>query len=132
LTNPANGADVCHLNLHKTFAIPHGGGGPGVGPICVAPQLVHFTHKSINPNWRRSAITISAAPWFCTSLLDFIRLYLHVCRRFEQSTEYAILNANYIKEKLNGHYDTLYSGEMGRAAHEMILECPFKEKKVLK
>ncbi len=134
LTNPATiGADVCHLNLHKTFAIPHGGGGPGVGPICVAPQLVPFLPTNpIIPTGGSTAITaISAAPW--GSALVCLISYGYICmlgaEGLKKSTEYAILNANYIKEKLKGHYDTLYSGEMGRAAHEMILECrPFKEK----
>ena len=134
LTNPATiGADVCHLNLHKTFAIPHGGGGPGVGPICVAPQLVPFLPTNpIIPTGGENAITaISAAPW--GSALVCLISYGYICmlgaEGLKSSTEHAILNANYIKEKLNGHYDTLYSGEMGRAAHEMILECrPFKEK----
>jgi glycine dehydrogenase len=134
LTNPATiGADVCHLNLHKTFAIPHGGGGPGVGPICVAPQLVPFLPTNpVIPTGGENAITaISAAPW--GSALVCLISYGYICmlgaEGLKKSTEYAILNANYIKEKLNGHYDTLYSGEMGRAAHEMILECrPFKEK----
>ncbi|QZK89500.1 aminomethyl-transferring glycine dehydrogenase [Flavobacterium sp. CHNK8] len=134
LTNPATiGADVCHLNLHKTFAIPHGGGGPGVGPICVAPQLVPFLPTNpIIPTGGENAITaISAAPW--GSALVCLISYGYICmlgaEGLKKSTEYAILNANYIKEKLNGHFDTLYSGEMGRAAHEMILECrPFKEK----
>ena len=134
LTNPATiGADVCHLNLHKTFAIPHGGGGPGVGPICVAPQLVPFLPTNpVIPTGGENAITaISAAPW--GSALVCLISYGYICmlgaEGLRQSTEYAILNANYIKEKLNGHYDTLYSGENGRAAHEMIIECrPFKEK----
>jgi glycine dehydrogenase len=134
LTNPATiGADVCHLNLHKTFAIPHGGGGPGVGPICVAPQLVPFLPTNpLIPTGGENAITaISAAPW--GSALVCLISYGYICmlgaEGLKKSTEYAILNANYIKEKLNGHYDTLYSGEMGRAAHEMIIECrPFKEK----
>ncbi|MFV8333031.1 aminomethyl-transferring glycine dehydrogenase [Flavobacterium sp. GSP14] len=134
LTNPATiGADVCHLNLHKTFAIPHGGGGPGVGPICVAPQLVPFlpTNPLIPTGGNQAITAISAAPW--GSALVCLISYGYICmlgaEGLKQSTEYAILNANYIKEKLNGHYDTLYSGEMGRAAHEMILECrPFKEK----
>ena len=134
LTNPATiGADVCHLNLHKTFAIPHGGGGPGVGPICVAPQLVPFLPTNpVIPTGGEHAITaISAAPW--GSALVCLISYGYICmlgaEGLKSSTEHAILNANYIKERLNGHYATLYSGEMGRAAHEMILECrPFKEK----
>ena len=134
LTNPATiGADVCHLNLHKTFAIPHGGGGPGVGPICVAQQLVPFlpTNPIITTGGTSAITAISAAPW--GSALACLISYGYICmlgsEGLTNATKYAILNANYIKERLNGHYDTLYSGEMGRAAHEMIIECrPFKEK----
>jgi glycine dehydrogenase len=134
LTNPATiGADVCHLNLHKTFAIPHGGGGPGVGPICVAPQLVPFlpTNPIIQTGGEKAITAISAAPW--GSALACLISYGYICmlgaEGLKQATEIAIVNANYIKERLNGHFDTLYSGEMGRAAHEMIIECrPFKEK----
>jgi glycine dehydrogenase len=134
LTNPATiGADVCHLNLHKTFAIPHGGGGPGVGPICVAPQLVPFLPTNpVIPTGGENAITaISAAPWgsALVCLISYGYITMLGAEGLKQSTEFAILNANYIKERLNGHYDTLYTGEMGRAAHEMILECrPFKQK----
>ena len=134
LTNPATiGADVCHLNLHKTFAIPHGGGGPGVGPICVAPQLVPFLPTNpVIPTGGSNAITaISAAPWgsALVCLISYGYISMLGAEGLKEATEHAILNANYIKEKLNGHYDTLYSGEMGRAAHEMILECrPFKQK----
>ena len=133
LTNPgAIGADVCHLNLHKTFAIPHGGGGPGVGPICVAEQLVPFLPSNpIVKTGGNSAITaISAAPW--GSALACLISYGYICMLGEaglkKSTQYAILNANYIKERLHGYFETLYTGERGRAAHEMILDCrPFKE-----
>lgn len=136
LTNPATiGADVCHLNLHKTFSIPHGGGGPGVGPICVAPQLVPFlpSNPLICTGGENAITAISAAPW--GSALVCLISYGYICmlgaEGVTNATKYAILNANYIKERLNGHYDTLYSGEMGRAAHEMILECrPFKQKGV--
>ena len=134
LTNPATiGADVCHLNLHKTFAIPHGGGGPGVGPICVAPQLVPFLPSNpVIPTGGENAITaISAAPWgsALVCLISYGYISMLGAEGLKQSTEFAILNANYIKEKLSGHYATLYTGEMGRAAHEMILECrPFKQK----
>ncbi|RWX02265.1 aminomethyl-transferring glycine dehydrogenase [Flavobacterium cerinum] len=132
LTNPATiGADVCHLNLHKTFAIPHGGGGPGVGPICVAEHLVPFLPTNpVIPTGGSTAITaISAAPW--GSALVCLISYGYITMLGEEglksSTQHAILNANYIKERLSGHFDTLYSGEMGRAAHEMIIECrPFK------
>ena len=133
LTNPATiGADVCHLNLHKTFAIPHGGGGPGVGPICVAKHLVPFLPTNpVIPTGGDNAITaISAAPWgsALVCLISYGYISMLGAEGLKSSTELAILNANYIKEKLNGHYDTLYSGEMGRAAHEMIIECrPFKQ-----
>ncbi|GGB76659.1 glycine dehydrogenase (aminomethyl-transferring) [Flavobacterium suaedae] len=133
LTNPAAiGADVCHLNLHKTFAIPHGGGGPGVGPICVAEHLVPFLPTNpIVPTGGTNAITaISAAPY--GSALVCLISYGYITMLGEEgltsSTKNAILNANYIKEKLKGHYETLYTGEMGRAAHEMIIDCrPFKD-----
>ncbi len=132
LTNPgAIGADVCHLNLHKTFAIPHGGGGPGVGPICVAKQLAPFLPGNpVIPTGGDNAITaISAAPWgsALASLISYGYITMLGEEGLRESTEYAILNANYIKERLAGHYDTLYSGERGRAAHEMIIDCrPFK------
>ncbi|MEZ4778961.1 MAG: aminomethyl-transferring glycine dehydrogenase [Flavobacteriaceae bacterium] len=133
LTNPgAIGADVCHLNLHKTFAIPHGGGGPGVGPICVAKQLTPFlpSNPIIKTGGDKAITAISAAPW--GSALACLISYGYICMLGEnglkKSTQYAILNANYIKERLKGHFQTLYTGEKGRAAHEMILDCrPFKE-----
>jgi glycine dehydrogenase len=134
LTNPATiGADVCHLNLHKTFAIPHGGGGPGVGPICVAQHLVPFlpTNPVVSTGGNNAISAISAAPWgsALVCLISYGYISMLGAEGLKSATEHAILNANYIKEKLNGHYDTLYSGEMGRAAHEMILECrPFKQK----
>jgi len=134
LTNPATiGADVCHLNLHKTFAIPHGGGGPGVGPICVAEHLVPFLPTNpIIPTGGDNAISaISAAPWgsALVCLISYGYITMLGAEGLTDATRYAILNANYIKARLTGHYDTLYSGEMGRAAHEMIIECrPFKEK----
>lgn len=134
LTNPgAIGADVCHLNLHKTFAIPHGGGGPGVGPICVAKQLVPFlpSNPVIQTGGEKAISAISAAP-YGSSLVCLIS-YAYICmlgvNGLKKATQYAILNANYIKERLNGHYDVLYAGERGRAAHEMIVDCrPFKAK----
>ena len=134
LTNPgAIGADVCHLNLHKTFAIPHGGGGPGVGPICVAKQLVPFlpSNPIIKTGGEQAISAISAAP-YGSSLVCLIS-YAYICmlgvNGLKKATQYAILNANYIKERLNGHYEVLYAGERGRAAHEMIVDCrPFKEK----
>ncbi|MBN4047006.1 aminomethyl-transferring glycine dehydrogenase [bacterium AH-315-P13] len=133
LTNPGNiGADVCHLNLHKTFAIPHGGGGPGVGPICVAEQLVPFLpgNPLVDVGGKNAITAISAAPY--GSALACLISYGYICmlgaEGLKESTKIAILNANYIKERLQGHFDTLYSGEKGRAAHEMIVDCrPFKE-----
>tara|TARA_R110002050_G_scaffold288500_4_gene440539 strand:+ start:511 stop:3360 length:2850 start_codon:yes stop_codon:yes gene_type:complete len=128
LTNPGNiGADVCHLNLHKTFAIPHGGGGPGVGPICVAEQLVPFLpgNPIIKTGGHQAISAISGAP-FGSSLVCLISYgYIKMLgyRGLKKATEVAILNANYIKERLEGSYPTLYSGENGRAAHEMIIDC---------
>ena len=132
LTNPgAIGADVCHLNLHKTFAIPHGGGGPGVGPICVAEQLAPFlpSNPIIKTGGEQGITAISAAPW--GSALVCLISYAYICmlgeKGLKKSTEFAILNTNYIKERLHGSYEVLYSGENGRAAHEMIIDCrPFK------
>jgi glycine dehydrogenase len=128
LTNPATiGADVCHLNLHKTFAIPHGGGGPGVGPICVAPQLVPFlpSNPIIKTGGEQAITAISAAPWgsALACLISYGYITMLGFRGLTNSTKMAILNANYIKERLEGHYPTLYTGEKGRAAHEMIIDC---------
>ena len=132
LTNPyIIGADVCHLNLHKTFAIPHGGGGPGVGPICVAKHLVPFLPNNavINISSKESVKSISGAPW--GSALACVISYGYICmlgaKGLKSSTEFAILNANYIKNRIENHYDILYTGEKGRAAHELIIDCrPFK------
>ncbi len=128
LTNPATiGADVCHLNLHKTFAIPHGGGGPGVGPICVAPQLVPFlpTNPIVETGGENAITAISAAPWgsALACLISYGYITMLGAKGLTDSTKNAILNANYMKERFNGHYETLYTGEMNRAAHEMILDC---------
>ena len=128
LTNPATiGADVCHLNLHKTFAIPHGGGGPGVGPICVNEKLVPFLPTNpIIPTGGNQAITaISAAPFgsALVCLISYGYISMLGSEGLTNATKYAILNANYMKARLEDHYPVLYSGEMGRAAHEMILDC---------
>jgi len=128
LTNPGNiGADVCHLNLHKTFAIPHGGGGPGVGPICVAEQLVPFLpgNPIIKTGGHQSISAISAAPFgsALVCLISYGYISMLGAKGLKQATEAAILNANYIKERLEGFYPTLYTGENGRAAHEMIIDC---------
>ena len=132
LTNPGRiGADVCHLNLHKTFAIPHGGGGPGVGPICVAKQLVPFlpSNPLIKTGGEQAITAISSAPWgsalVCLISYGYIKMLGEA--GIKQATQVAILNANYIKERLKGAFDVLYTGEKGRAAHEMIIDCrPFK------
>jgi len=133
LTSPGLiGADVCHLNLHKTFAIPHGGGGPGMGPICCKSHLAPFlpTHDVIPMGGEQGISSISAAPWGSALILLISYAYIKMlgAEGLTDSTKYAILNANYIKERLAGSFDVLYSGENGRAAHEMILDCrPFKK-----
>ena len=132
LTSPATiGADVCHLNLHKTFAIPHGGGGPGMGPICcndsLAPYLAGHVFAEIGGSERTTAV--SAAPWGSASILLISYAYIKMLGRegVTNATKYAILNANYIKARLETAYDILYVGENGRCAHEMIVDLrPFK------
>ncbi|MBO0321680.1 aminomethyl-transferring glycine dehydrogenase [Muricauda sp. CAU 1633] len=132
LTNPATiGADVCHLNLHKTFAIPHGGGGPGVGPICVAEQLKPFlpTNPVVKTGGDEAITAISAAPWgsALVCLISYGYIKMLGAEGLTNATKAAILNANYIKDRLKGKFDVLYTGERGRAAHEMIIDCrPFK------
>ncbi|SFC14789.1 glycine dehydrogenase [Flagellimonas taeanensis] len=132
LTNPATiGADVCHLNLHKTFAIPHGGGGPGVGPICVAEQLKPFlpSNPVIKTGGKEAITAISAAPWgsALVCLISYGYIKMLGAEGLTNATKAAILNANYIKDRLKGKFDVLYTGERGRAAHEMIIDCrPFK------
>ena len=128
LTNPGKiGADVCHLNLHKTFAIPHGGGGPGVGPICVAEQLTPFLpgNPVIETGGNQAITSISGAPFgsALACLISYGYIKMLGADGLTQATKIAILNANYIKERLDGYYDTLYTGEQGRAAHEMIIDC---------
>ena len=137
LTNPATiGADVCHLNLHKTFAIPHGGGGPGVGPICVNEKLVPFLPTNpVIPTGGEQAITaISSAPYgsALVCLISYGYITMLGAEGLTNATKYAILNANYMKARLDEHYPVLYSGEMGRAAHEMILDCRAFEEKGIK
>ena len=134
LTSPAAiGADVCHLNLHKTFAIPHGGGGPGVGPICVAAHLAPFlpSNPIVNTGGDQAIEAISAAPWgsALACLISFGYIEMLGSSGLQKATEIAILNANYIKERLEGAYPVLYKGDNGRAAHELIIDLrPFKEK----
>lgn len=128
LTNPGNiGADVCHLNLHKTFAIPHGGGGPGMGPIGVAAHLLPFLpgNPLIKTGGEKAIHAISAAPYGSALILLISYAYIKMlgAKGLRESTEIAILNANYIAAGLKGHYDILYTGKNGTVAHEMILDC---------
>jgi len=127
LTNPRIiGADVCHLNLHKTFAIPHGGGGPGVGPIAVASHLVEFlpSHPIMN-NGHIGINAVAGAPWGSASVLTITYGYIKMmgAAGLTDATKIAILNANYIAKALENNYGILYTGENGRVAHELILEC---------
>ncbi len=128
LTSPGSiGADVCHLNLHKTFAIPHGGGGPGAGPIGVAEHLAPFlpSHPLVKVGGAQGIHAVSAAPYGSALILLISYAYIKLMggKGLTEATRMAILNANYIKESLKEHYATLYSGANGRCAHEMILDC---------
>ncbi|EHQ25445.1 Glycine dehydrogenase (decarboxylating) [Mucilaginibacter paludis DSM 18603] len=128
LTSPANiGADVCHLNLHKTFCIPHGGGGPGMGPIGVAKHLVPYLpgHAVVDIDQGKSISAVSSAPWGSASILLISHAYIAMMGPdgLTNATKYAILNANYIKARLEKHFPVLYAGANGRCAHEMILDC---------
>ncbi|MFN8547107.1 MAG: aminomethyl-transferring glycine dehydrogenase [Candidatus Eisenbacteria bacterium] len=120
------GADVCHLNLHKTFCIPHGGGGPGVGPICVAKHLVPFLpgHPVIATGGDKAIGAVSAAPWGSPSILTISYAYIAMMGSagLAQATKTAILNANYIASRLKDHYPVLYKGSKGRIAHECIID----------
>ncbi|MFZ1515447.1 MAG: aminomethyl-transferring glycine dehydrogenase [Saprospiraceae bacterium] len=134
LTSPsAIGADVCHLNLHKTFAIPHGGGGPGMGPICVNDKLKPFlpSHKYFTVNGDKHAVpAVSAAPYGSASILLISYAYIRMLGPdgMTKATKHAILNANYIASRLSGRYKVLYKGENGRVAHELIVDLrPYKE-----
>jgi glycine dehydrogenase len=132
LTSPASiGADVCHLNLHKTFAIPHGGGGPGMGPIGVAAHLAPFlpSHAVVATGGDSGVSAVSAAPWGSASILLISYGYIRMlgAEGVTAATKFAMLNANYIKARLQGHYPVLYSGANGRVAHELIFDLrPFK------
>jgi glycine dehydrogenase len=131
-TSPAKiGADVCHLNLHKTFAIPHGGGGPGMGPICCNDKLASYLpgHRFVQTGGRKATYAVASAPFGSASILLISYAYIRLlgAEGLKRSTAFAILNANYIKERLDGHYEVLYLGENGRCAHELILDTrPFK------
>lgn len=133
LTSPGRiGADVCHLNLHKTFAIPHGGGGPGMGPICVAAHLAPFlpTNPVVATGGDKAINAISAAPWGSGLILLISYAYIRMlgAKGLKDSTVYAIVNANYMKSRLEKEFPILYTGELGRCAHEMIVDVrPFKK-----
>ncbi len=127
LTSPAAiGADVCHLNLHKTFAIPHGGGGPGMGPICCNDSLAPFLpgHVFAKTGGKKGVSAVSAAPFGSASILLISYGYIKMlgAAGVKSATEFAILNANYMKSRLDGQFQTLYVGENGRVAHELILD----------
>ncbi len=126
------GADVCHLNLHKTFAIPHGGGGPGMGPICVKSHLAPFLPDHVNLKETKHAKmhAVSAAPYGSASILLISYGYIRMLGRegVKAATEYAILNANYMRARLQNDYEILYTGTNGTCAHEFILDLrPFKK-----
>jgi len=126
------GVDVCHLNLHKTFGIPHGGGGPGMGPICVNSALKAFlpSHPVISTGMPAENGTVSATPWGSALILLISYGYIRLLgpEGLRQSTKQAILNANYLAARLEQHYSVLYTGVNGRVAHELILDCrPFKK-----
>lgn len=127
LTNPAIiGADVCHLNLHKTFCIPHGGGGPGMGPIGVAKHLVDYlpSHPVVKVGGKKGITAVSAAPWGSANILVISYGYIKMMGSvgLTDATKVAILNANYIKAKIENHFPALYVGKKGRVAHEMIFD----------
>ncbi len=127
LTSPAAiGADVCHINLHKTFSIPHGGGGPGMGPICVAKHLLPYLpgHTVVKTGGEKAIHSISAAPWGSANILLISYAYIKMLGRegVTNATKYAILNANYIKSRLDKHFKVLYVGKNGRVAHELIVD----------
>jgi len=127
LTNPAIiGADVCHLNLHKTFAIPHGGGGPGVGPICCTAALAPFlpSNPNIKTGGEHAISAVSSAPWgsALVTIISYAYIKMLGVEGLTDSTKIAILNANYLKAKLSEHYPILYSGEKGFVGHEMIVD----------
>lgn len=128
LTSPGTiGADVCHLNLHKTFCIPHGGGGPGVGPICVAKHLVPFLpgNPVVKIGSDQAIGAVSAAPWGSASICSISYAYIAMMGGdgLKRASQLAILNANYIMHRLKDHYQVLYTGKNGRCAHEMIIDC---------
>jgi glycine dehydrogenase len=133
LTSPAAiGADVCHINLHKTFAIPHGGGGPGMGPICVAKHLAPYLpgHPLVRTGGSKAIPAVASTPWGSSSIMLVSYGYIRMlgASGVTEATRYAILNANYLKSRLEEHYPVLYQGKNGRVAHEFILDLrPLKQ-----
>ncbi len=137
LTSPGYiGVDVCHMNLHKTFCIPHGGGGPGMGPISVVKDLAPFLPGNVivpEAGGEKAIAAISAAPWGSASILSISYAYIAMmgAAGLKRATEIAILNANYIKERLKDHYPVLFTGANDRNAHELIIDCrSFKEQEI--
>jgi len=127
LTNPATcGGDVCHLNLHKTFSIPHGGGGPGVGPICVAEHLAPFlpSHPLVATGGENAIDAVAAAPFGSASILLISWAYIKMLggRGLTDSSKMALLNANYMAERLRGHYNLRYKNSQSRVAHELLID----------
>ena len=133
LTSPAEiGADVCHINLHKTFAIPHGGGGPGMGPICVAHHLMPYLpgHSIVKIGGEKAIHAVASAPWGSANILLISYAYIKMLgvEGLREVTKTAILNANYLKSKLESYFPVLYQGKNGRVGHEFILNMSyFKE-----
>jgi glycine dehydrogenase len=126
LTTPAEiGADICHINLHKTFAIPHGGGGPGMGPICVTDKLMPYLpgHSIIKVGGEKAIHAVASAPWGSAAILIISYMYIKMlgAEGLQEVTKTAILNANYLKSKLENHFPVLYQGKNGRVGHEFIL-----------
>jgi glycine dehydrogenase len=133
LTTPALiGADVCHINLHKTFAIPHGGGGPGMGPICVTKDLAPYLpgHPVVKTGGSKAIHAVASTPWGSSSILIISYGYIRMLGAdgVTEASRYAILNANYLKSRLEEHYPVLYQGKNSRVAHEFILDLrPLKQ-----
>jgi len=128
LTSPGHiGADVCHLNLHKTFAIPHGGGGPGMGPVLVSERLAEFlpSHPLVHVGGENGISPVASAPFGSGHVLTISHAYILMMgpEGLTDATKYAILNANYISASLKNRFLTLYSGETGKVAHELIIDC---------
>jgi len=130
LTSPSEiGADVCHINLHKTFAIPHGGGGPGMGPICVTENLMPYLpgHSIVKLGGEKAIHAVASAPWGSANILLISYMYIVMlgAEGLQEVTKTAILNANYLKSKLENYFSVLYQGKNGRVGHEFILNMSY-------